>query len=111
MHFHKSTMRVKTNKKLVTKGRRTSHNLDKVHVCIVQGEAGERQDTKTCTVEAAESKESGAGSCECVKKKTKFNIHRCLREDDIFAKVECYFCVKYVYRLQLDLDYVVRLDV
>ena len=60
----KLTMRVKADMKLVMKGRRTTNNLCKVHVCIVQGGAGEKQDAETCTVEAAESKESGAGSPE-----------------------------------------------
>jgi hypothetical protein len=59
-----SIMKVKANKKLVMKGKRTSNNLYKVHVCIVQGGAGKRQDAETCMVEAAESKESGAGSCK-----------------------------------------------
>ena len=60
----KLTMRVKADNKLVMKGKRTNNNLYKVHVCIVQGGAGSRQDAETCMVKAAESKESGAGSCE-----------------------------------------------
>ena len=57
-------MRVKKNKKLVMKGRRTRNNLYKVQVFIVPG--GAKQDeVMTGVVGATESGEdSDAGSCE-----------------------------------------------
>ena len=58
-------MRVKKNKELVLKGRRTKNNLYKVHVSIVPGGAEEEQHEAAGSAWATESVEgSDAGSCK-----------------------------------------------
>ena len=60
----KVTMRVKKDKKLILKGRRTKNNLYKVHVSIVASGA-EEEAAAAGLVWATEFKEdSDAGSCE-----------------------------------------------